>query len=44
MLKHVLSRRKHLAVSTLAAALERMGYALRVVPLELAKRGSGLTP
>lgn len=34
MLSHVLSRRKHLAVDTLAAALERVGYALRVVPLK----------
>ena len=34
MLSHVLSRRKHLAVDTLAAALDRIGYALRVVPIQ----------
>ena len=37
MLSHVLSRRKHLAVDTLAAALDRIGYALRVVPVQRRK-------
>jgi hypothetical protein len=44
MLSHVLSRRKHLAVGTLAEALERIGYALRVVPLERVKGGRGMSP
>ena len=38
MLSHVLSRRKHLAVDTLAAALDRIGYALRVVPTQRSKQ------
>ena len=38
MLSHVLSRRKHLAVDTLAAALDRIGYALRVVPIQRSKQ------
>lgn len=38
MLSHVLSRRKHLAVDTLAAALERVGYALHVVPVKRSRR------
>jgi hypothetical protein len=38
MLSHVLSRRKHLAVDTLATALDRIGYALRVVPIQRSKR------
>jgi len=38
MLSHVLSRRKHLAVDTLATALDRIGYSLRVVPTQRAKR------
>ncbi len=33
MLSHVLSRRKHLAVDTLADALARVGYALHIVPM-----------
>jgi len=33
MLSHVLSKRKHLAVDTLAAALARIGYGLHIVPL-----------
>jgi hypothetical protein len=38
MLSHVLAKRKHLAVDTLAMALQKIGYALRVVPAEPAKR------
>jgi hypothetical protein len=34
MLSHVLAHRKHLAIDTLAQALERIGYALRIVPRE----------
>ncbi|HVC96304.1 MAG TPA: hypothetical protein VND64_21650 [Pirellulales bacterium] len=33
MLSHVLARRKHLAVDTLAEALARVGYALHIVPI-----------
>ena len=33
MLSHVLSRRKHLAIDTLEAALEKIGCTLRIVPL-----------
>jgi uncharacterized membrane protein YccC len=32
MLSHVLAHRKHLAIDTLAQALDRIGYALRIVP------------
>jgi hypothetical protein len=32
MLSHVLARRKHLAIDTLADALGRIGYALRILP------------
>ena len=38
MLSHVLSRRKHLAVDTLAAALDRIGCSLRVVPTRGSKQ------
>lgn len=34
MLSHVLSGRKHLAIDTLTEALQRVGYTLRIVPLE----------
>lgn len=34
MLSHVLAKRKHLAIDTLAEALRRIGYALHVVPAE----------
>jgi PAS domain-containing protein len=33
MLSHVLAKRKHLAVDTLAKALEKVGYTLHIVPL-----------
>src|SRR5437879_6192279 len=33
MLSHVLARRKHLAVDTLAEALARVGYTLHIVPM-----------
>ena len=33
MLSHVLAKRKHLAVDTLAEALGRIGYALHIAPL-----------
>jgi hypothetical protein len=32
MLSHVLARRKHLAIDTLNAALERIGYTLHISP------------
>lgn len=32
MLSHVLAGRKHLAINTLADALERIGYRIRIVP------------
>jgi hypothetical protein len=32
MLSHVLAKRKHLAIDTLAAALGRIGYALHIAP------------
>lgn len=32
MLSHVLAKRKHLAVDTLADALAKIGYMLRIVP------------
>ena len=34
MLSHVLARRKHLAIDTLTDALSRIGYTLRIEPLE----------
>lgn len=34
MLSHVLSGRKHLAIDTLVEALKRVGYTLRIVPLD----------
>lgn len=34
MLSHVLAGRKHLAIDTLEAALARIGYCLRIVPLD----------
>ena len=34
MVCHVLARRKHVAIDTLAEALARIGYRLRIVPLE----------
>jgi len=33
MLSHVLAKRKHLAVDTLAEALGKIGYALHIVPM-----------
>jgi hypothetical protein len=33
MLSHVLARRKHLAIDTLHAALEKVGYKLHIAPL-----------
>jgi hypothetical protein len=33
MLSHVIAHRKHLAVETLAEALERIGYELQIVPM-----------
>jgi hypothetical protein len=33
MLSHVLARRKHLAIDTLNAALEKIGYTLHISPL-----------
>jgi hypothetical protein len=33
MLSHVLSKRKHLAIDTLAEALEKVGYKLNIVPI-----------
>lgn len=32
MLRHVLARRKHLAIDTLTDALGKIGYSLRIVP------------
>jgi len=32
MLSHVLARRKHLAIDTLAEALERIGYTIHIMP------------
>ncbi len=32
MLSHVLARRKHVAIDTLSDALERIGYAIQIVP------------
>ncbi len=37
MLSHVLAKRKHLAIDTLADALGRIGYALHIAPLPEAK-------
>jgi hypothetical protein len=37
MLSHVLAKRKHLAIDTLADALARIGYALHIAPLPDAK-------
>jgi len=34
MLSHVLARRKHIAINTLNDALARVGYTLRIEPLE----------
>jgi len=34
MLSHVLAHRKHLAIDTLSAALERIGYRLHIAPVE----------
>ena len=33
MLSHVLAGRKHLAIDTLAQALQRIGYALKIMPI-----------
>jgi hypothetical protein len=33
MLSHVLARRKHLAIDTLNAALEKIGFTLHIAPL-----------
>jgi hypothetical protein len=33
MLSHVLARRKHLAIDTLNAALEKVGYTVHIAPL-----------
>ncbi len=33
MLSHVLAKRKHLAIQTLAEALEKVGYGLHIAPL-----------
>ena len=43
MLSHVLAHRKHLAIDTLAHALDRIGYALRIVPRreEVVSQGVG---
>lgn len=38
MLSHVLSKRKNLAVDTLAEALGRIGYALHLVPMKEARQ------
>lgn len=38
MLCHVLARRKHLAIDTLNEALSRIGYTLRIQPLEVVMR------
>jgi hypothetical protein len=40
MLSHVLAGRKHLAIDTLSEALEKIGYALKIVPNPL-KNGNG---
>jgi hypothetical protein len=37
MLSHVLAKRKHLAIDTLADALARIGYAIHIAPLPDAK-------
>lgn len=37
MLSHVLAKRKHLAIDTLAAALNRIGYTLHIAPATVAK-------
>src|SRR5262245_499864 len=34
LLSHVLAGRKHLAIDTLTAALERIGYRLQIVPMD----------
>ena len=34
MLSHVLAGRKHLAIDTLAQALDRIGYALKIMPVK----------
>jgi hypothetical protein len=41
MLSHVLARRKHMAIDTLADALQRVGYRLQISPLESTRRGRG---
>jgi hypothetical protein len=38
MLSHVLARRKHLAIDTLTDALSRIGYTLRIEPLEVVEK------
>ncbi|HEX6984094.1 MAG TPA: hypothetical protein VF170_01900 [Planctomycetaceae bacterium] len=38
MLSHVLARRKHLSIDALQQALSRIGCALRIAPIEPAKR------
>jgi hypothetical protein len=40
MLSHVLARRKHLAIDTLNDALSRIGYTLRIEPLEVVEKNA----
>ena len=40
MLSHVLVGRKHLAIDTLADALSRIGFSLRIVPVKSIKATS----
>ena len=40
MLSHVLARRKHLAIDTLTEALAKIGYTLRIGPLETSSQPS----
>ncbi len=40
MLSHVLAGRKHLAIETLASALSRIGFSLRIVPVKSVEASS----
>lgn len=44
MLSHVLSGRKDLAIGTLTAALDRVGYQLRIVRYDAGRRGARAEP
>lgn len=43
MLSHVLNKRKHMAIHTLAEALERIGYTLTIAPIDGARESTAKT-